>query len=61
MKLLNGSRLWIERGFLRINLFGYRFVLIDSRRHFVVYSDRTNGRRVGPFFVRLHSIRPMKP
>jgi hypothetical protein len=39
----------VERGFLRMNLCGLRFYLIDSRRHRPVYSVRQSGWWFGPF------------
>lgn len=45
-----------EAGFFRMNVCGWRFVLIDTARHFAVYTDRTHGLHLGRFIVRLHQL-----
>lgn len=44
---------WREPGFFRMNLLGWRFVLIDTRVFRPVYTDRVYGRRIGNYLVRL--------
>lgn len=41
-----------EPGFFRLSMFGWRFVAYDTRRTWVIYSDRTHGVRVGRFLFR---------
>ncbi len=42
---------WYGRGFLRLNICGWIFKVIDRRKHHPVYSDRLHGWKVGRFVV----------
>ncbi len=41
-------------GFLRMNVCGWRFVLVDTARHRPCYSDRIHCLHLGRFLVRVH-------
>lgn len=43
-------------GFFRMNVAGWRLVLIDTRRHRAVYSDRAHGICLGKFIVRVSRV-----
>lgn len=47
-------RIYWERGFFRVNLFGFRFAVINTRKHFALFSDRTAGLHIGRWIFRLH-------
>lgn len=43
---------YCERGFYRMSFFGWRLVLIDTKKHRAMFSDRTLGWHIGRFIVR---------
>ena len=43
-------------GFFRVNICGWRFVVIDTAKHRACYSDRTHGIRLCRFLFRLSRV-----